>query len=122
MYDYVVNDVEKLLRDLFKDDKSIELYSLVSTIDHKHRLVPEAQEINAALANIGKYRIERVDGRVIILTAKTSSSEKITQIDLDNVHQESMNSLVDLISELKNGEESKESIRSFLDSIKRDAD
>ena len=122
MYDYVVKDIETLLRELFIDDKSIDLRSLVSTIDSKHRLVPEVQEINIALANIANYRIERVDGRLIIYPSQTSSSEKITRIDLDRVQQESMSDLVDLISELKKGEESKESIRAFLESIKRETD
>jgi len=122
MYDYVVKDIETLLRELFIDDKSIDLLSLVSTIDSKHRLVPEVQEINIALANIANYRIERVEGRLIIYPSQTSSSEKITRIDLDRVHQESMSDLVDLISELKKGEESKESIRASLESIKRETD
>ena len=122
MYGYVVKDIETLLRELFIDDKSIDLLSLVSTIDSKHRLVPEVQEINIALANIANYRIERVDGRLIIYPSQTSSSEKITRIDLDRVQQESMSDLVDLISELKKGEESKESIRAFLESIKRETD
>jgi len=122
MYDYVVKDIETLLRELFIDDKSIDLLSLVSTIDSKHRLVPEVQEINIALANIDNYRIERVEGRLIIYPSQTSSSEKITRIDLDRVHQESMSDLVDLISELKKGEESKESIRASLESIKRETD
>ena len=122
MYGYVVKDIETLLRELFIDDKSIDLLSLVSTIDSKHRLVPEVQEINIALANIANYRIERVDGRLIIYPSQTSSSEKITRIDLDRVQQESMSDLVDLISELKKGEESKESIRASLESIKRETD
>ena len=122
MYGYVVKDIETLLRELFIDDKSIDLLSLVSTIDSKHRLVPEVQEINIALANIANYRIERVDGRLIIYPSQTSSSEKITRIDLDRVQQESMSDLVDLISELKKGEESKESIRASLESKKRETD
>ena len=105
MYDYVIKDIEALLRKSFKKDKSIELYSLVSTIGYRHKLVPEVQEINVALANIANYRIERLDEKLIIQPAETTSSEKITQLDLDKVHQKSMDDLVDLISRLKGGEE-----------------
>lgn len=120
MYDYVIKDIESILRGSFIEGKSIDLNSLCSTIDYHHKLWPELEEINVALRNIGGYLIERRDTKLIISPSEELSDEVITQNDMDVVRKQAREMLVDLIMELDDKWESKEELNKFLNQLNRD--
>jgi hypothetical protein len=66
MSDHIVSDLTEMIRSSFDRNETIDLASLLWSIDAKHRLIPEVNEINSALSSISKYKITRNENQVYL--------------------------------------------------------
>lgn len=78
----IIKDIHAMLQGGLEAGEKVDLASLLWTIDAKHRLIPEASEINEALAMLSKYRILRERDGVSISGSDFESKEEIELEDI----------------------------------------
>lgn len=81
--DELITDMVLLLNGVAGRDEQILLHQLLWSIDAKHHLIPNPDEINFAIEKAGGFQISRNENEIALRRDESGQPDLITQEDLD---------------------------------------